>query len=41
MVRQSLAPHIAAGEGLSYGYHFWTGSLERGEGCAASRRRRA
>ena len=30
-VHQSLAPHIAAGEGLSYGYHFWTGSLQRGE----------
>lgn len=31
-VHQSLAPHIPAGDGLSYGYQFWTGSLERPEG---------
>ena len=29
-VAESLHPHITAGDGLGYGYQWWTGTLDRG-----------
>src|SRR5437667_10866411 len=28
-VAESLRPHIAAGDGLGYGYQWWTGTIDR------------